>query len=90
MRTVSFLSFKVYSAAFYANDVVLKRLGSLPGWAGFAPENLAGAEGEKYVQALLDAPTAVAVRIGEWRAKLRYQAAGSRQQAAVDFGSADN
>lgn len=63
VRTVSFLSFKVYSAGFYANDFSLKRLRSLPSWAAYDPATLS----EEQVQALLDIPTAVAVRIGEYK-----------------------
>jgi len=64
VRTVSFLSFKVYSAGFYANDYTLKRLRSVPGWDKFEPTQFAGPGGEELVQKLMDLPTAVAVRIG--------------------------
>lgn len=67
MRTVSFLSFKVYSAGLYANDFVLRTSAALPAMAGYdANTGLNGEEGEKRVAALLGVPGgSVAVRIGE-------------------------
>lgn len=66
VRTVSFLSFKVYSAAAYVNDYTLKRLRTVPGWTSYDPAQMA-TEGEKLVQSVLDVPTAMAIRIGEYR-----------------------
>jgi hypothetical protein len=63
VRTVSFLRMKVYSAGFYVDDYTLKRLPSLPGWAGYEPAALQGPEAETMVQAVLDAPAACAVNV---------------------------
>jgi hypothetical protein len=58
---------KVYSAGFYVDDYTLKRLPSLPGWAGYEPAALQGPEAETMVQAVLDAPAACAVNVSECR-----------------------
>ncbi|RSH78888.1 uncharacterized protein EHS24_001811 [Apiotrichum porosum] len=68
VRTVSFLSFKVYSAGFYVNDYVLRNsLHSLPGWSNFSATEITGPAGEGMIQALLDSPADVAVRIVPFR-----------------------
>ncbi|TXT12203.1 uncharacterized protein COLE_02613 [Cutaneotrichosporon oleaginosum] len=56
---------KVYSAGFYVDDYTLKRLGGLPGWAGYTPAALQGPDAEALIQSVLDAPAACAVNVSE-------------------------
>lgn len=68
VRTVSFLSIRVYVAGLYVDSAALQTLESVPGWKGFEAGWMQGKDkehsAEALVSALLDRGVTCAVRIG--------------------------